>query len=167
MAQMCPEYEEKLDSLAQAVSTAAAYLGQVDECLSDGNQTARQVLSHLVFWHREYVSIAETLLDGRQPILRKETYAKLHAAAAHEFENKTMDDMAYLLLEYQAKLDQVLRRLPDWNIMYPVKYGGRLKSVTDRLTEMESHISHHLKRLQRAERRGEGWYRVYFPPQPE
>jgi hypothetical protein len=163
MTQLCVEQEERLNSLAKTVSGAAAYRGGVDECLSDGCQTARQVLSHLVFWHREYVSIAETLVEGRRPVLRKETYAELHAIAAYEFENTTMADMAYLLLEYQTKLNQVLRRLPDWNIMYPVKYGGRLKSVADRLLVIESHINRHLKRLQRAERRGEGWYRVYFP----
>ncbi len=163
MTQLNVEQEKRLDSLAETVSTAAAYLGQADGCLSDGYQTTRQVLSHLVFWHREYVSIAESLVEGRQPILRKETYAELNAAAVKEFENKSMADMAYLLLDYQAKLDQVLRRLPDWNINYPVKYGGRLKSVADRLPTMESHIRHHLKRLQRAERRGQGWFLAYFP----
>lgn len=163
MSQLGVEQEKRLDSLAETVSAAVVYLGQADECLCDGYQTARQVLSHLVFWHREYVSIAESLAEGRQPILRKETYAELHADAANEFENISMADMANLLLDYQDRLDHVLRRLPDWSINYPVKYGGRLKSVADRLLVIESHINRHLKRLQRAERRGEGWYRVYFP----
>jgi hypothetical protein len=167
MTQLSVEQDKRLNSLAETVSAAAVYLGQVDECLSDGYQTARQVLSHLVFWHREYVSIAKFLVEGRQSVLRKETYPQLHAAAACEFENISMADMAHLLLEYQAKLDEVLRRLPDWEIMYPVKYGGRQKSVTGRLPEIESHIGHHLKRLQRAERRGEVWYQVYFPSQSE
>jgi len=163
MTQLSIEQKNRLDSLAETVSAAAVYLEQSDRYLSDGYQTTRQVLSHLVFWQREYVSIAESLVEGREPILRKETYADLNAAAACEFESKSMADMAHLLLEYQAKLGQVLRRLPDWEIMYPVKYGGRLKSVTDRLPEIESHIGHHLKRLQRAERRGEGWYQIYLP----
>jgi alkylhydroperoxidase/carboxymuconolactone decarboxylase family protein YurZ len=163
MPQQKDDRQPALQGLADTVNEAAAFFVATEESLSDGYQSAREVLSHLVFWHREYVAIAQALADGCEPELRKGTYAELNAGATCEFEGKTMEELARLLLHYQKSLEEALLSLPDWGIIYPVKYGGRLKCVAERLPAIESHIRNHVKRLQRAERRGEGWVRAYFP----
>jgi hypothetical protein len=144
------------------VVDAAGYLGEADESLHDGYQTARDVLSHLVYWHREYVDIACALMEGRRPELKQGTYAELNAAAAVEFGDVPMSDLADRLLELQASLEIALRALPDWGLKYPVKHGSRVKPVEDRLPVIESHIVKHIKRLRRAERLGEDWVKAYY-----
>lgn len=162
MPQQQDERQRALRELSNTVDEAVAFLVESDESLSDGYQSTREVLSHLVFWHREYITIAQALVDGSEPVLKKGTYAKLNAGATCEFECKTMKELAQLLVVYQKNLEAVLQRLPDWGIMYPVKYGGRLKCVAERLPAIESHIRNHVSRLQRADRRGEDWIRAYY-----
>lgn len=162
-----PQQQEKrqlaLQELTATVNEAVAFFVKTEESLCDGYQSAREVLSHLVFWHREYVTIAQSLVEGGQPKLKKGTYAELNAGATYEFEGKTVEELVQQLDKHQKDLSETLLCLPDWGINYPVKYGGRLKSVTERLPEIESHIRNHVNRLQRAQRRGEDWVKAYFP----
>lgn len=163
MPQQKDECQTALRELSKMVNEAVAFFVETDESLSDGYQSAREVLSHLVFWHREYVTIAQALVVGGKPELKKGTYAELNAGATCEFEGKTMKELARLLIQYQKSLEEALQCLPDWGIHYPVKYGGRLKCVAERLPAIESHIRNHMRRLQRAERRGEDWVHAYYP----
>ena len=75
------ERERLLGKLANTVSGAALFLAEADESLNDGHQTAREVLSHILFWHREYVAIVQALLEGHPPDLRHGTFAALNAPA--------------------------------------------------------------------------------------
>lgn len=152
-----------LSELAKTVDAAAAFFMETEESLNDGYQSAREVLSHLVFWHREYMIVAKTLVAGEKPRLKKGTYAELNAAATCEFEGQTMEELAHLLVEYQTSLEGTLLCLPDWGVVFPVKYGGRLKNVADRLKDIEAHIRNHVDKLQRADRRGQDWVRAYYP----
>ena len=162
MPQQKDERSRTLRELANTVNEAAAFFVVTEESLSDGYQSAREVLSHLVFWHREYLTIAQALVEGSKPRLKEGTYAELNAGATCEFECKSMDELAQLFVQYQKSLEAALQCLPDWGIIYPVKYGGRLKCVAERLPAIESHIRNHVSRLQRAERRGEDWIQAYY-----
>ncbi|HCB50905.1 MAG TPA: hypothetical protein DEP47_15660 [Chloroflexi bacterium] len=163
MPQQKNQRQLALRELTNTVNEAVTFFIETEESLSDGYQSAREVLSHLVFWHREYVAIAQALVDGCKPELKKGTYAELNAEATCAFEGKTMKELARLFVQYQKRLEEALQCLPDWEVMYPVKYGGRLKCVAERLPAIESHIRNHIRKLQRAERRGEDWVRAYYP----
>ncbi len=156
------EPDQALTRLRKTVADAAAFLAKVDGELFDGYQTARQVLSHLVFWHREYVSIAQALADGRKPQLQNGTYAELNAGACCEFEKHSMDQLARCLLILQESLEVELYRLTDWEMIFPVKHGSRRKCVAERLPGIETHVRNHVNRLRRAERLGEAWVRAYY-----
>jgi hypothetical protein len=162
MAAKVREPDEALTRLQKTVADAAAFLAEVDEEIFDGYQTARQVLSHLVFWHREYVNIVQALADGRKPLLQNGTYAELNAAACCEFEKQTMAGLARRLLTLQESLEVELCRLTDWEMNFPIKHGSRRKCVADRLTGIEVHVRSHVTRLRRAERLGEAWIRAYY-----
>jgi hypothetical protein len=157
--------ERVLRTLDDAVNDAAGYLAEVDQDLHGGHQTAREVLSHLVYWHREYVTITKAMLDGCQPPLRDGTFAQLNAEATKEFAGQTMADLAYTLLTLQETFLTQLRSLPDWSANFPTKQDGRHKCVTDRVSGIESHFRGHSRRLRRAERLGEAWVRAYYPDQ--
>ncbi len=145
-----PQHERSLDTLRRTVAEAADYLSQVDEALFDGYQTAREVLSHLVFWHREYLSVAEALVRGRDPSLKRGTFASLNASASAEFRSRSLPSLAEELTRLQVRLETTLRQLPDWEAEFPVKAGGGFVGVAARIQGIEAHIRNHLARLRRA-----------------
>jgi hypothetical protein len=153
--------EQLLTSLDETVIQAAQFFSGVDESLCDGHQTAREVLSHLVFWHQEYAAVIEALTDGRQPILRQGAFATLNAQATRAYQTVSLLDLARRLLSTQDRLDVALRRLPDWEMNFPVKEGGRFWSVTDRVVAIESHIRNHVARLRRVQRHSPAWWLAY------
>lgn len=157
--------EEQLKSLTKTVTKAADFFITVDDNLYDGFQTAREVLSHLVFWHQEYVTIIRAILSDQNPELKQGTFDELNAAAACQFERNSMGQMSRQLVLLQKSLVKLLFDLPEWSITFPVKQGGRRKSVTERVPAIESHVANHLKRLRRAKRLGIEWVQAYYPDQ--
>ncbi len=152
-----------LRALDEALVDAAGYLADVDPELDGGHQTAHEVLCHFVFWHREYVAISRALLAGQDPPLKEGTFAQLNCTATKEFAERSAEDLARLLLVLQESLREQLFALPDWSIDFPVKRGGRPKSVAKRIPAIESHLRGHIKRLRRADRLGEAWVKAYYP----
>ena len=155
--------ERALRALDNALADAARYLVDVDPDMHGGHQTAREVLCHFVFWHREYTVIVQSLLDNRQPALRDGTYAQLNAEATREFGGRTMTDLACLLLDFQGTFRRQLSSLPSWSIDFPLKQDSRQKSVAERVPVIENHLRDHIRRLRRAGRLGEAWVKAYYP----
>jgi hypothetical protein len=152
-----------LQSLDRAVTEIADFLVEVDDSFYDGYQTAREVLSHLVFWHREYVVITNAMVNGRSHRLRQSTFVALNARATREFRSMSMASLCQDLLNLQSAFAGNLRRLPDWDVMFPIKKGCRLVSVTERVQLIQEHIEAHLSRLENAQRHGEAWVAAYYP----
>lgn len=152
-----------LRALDNTLAEAANYLVDVDPDMHGGHQTAREVICHLVFWHREYVTITRALLDGREPSLKEGTFAQLNVAATREFSGQTMAELAGALLAFHETLHKHLSALADWSIDFPVKRDSRPKSVAERVPAIESHLRDHIRRLRRAGRLGEAWVKAYYP----
>ena len=155
--------ESLLQALDRSVATITDFLVQVDESFFDGYQTAREVLSHLLFWHREYVMITDALVNGRSPHLRQNTFVALNARATREFRSMSMQVLCQDLLNLQKALAGNVRRLPDWEMAFPIKKGCRQATVTERLQMIQEHIDGHYSRLEGAHRHGEAWVEAYYP----
>ena len=145
-------HESLLASLDATVADAELFFAGVPETLCDGRQSAREALAHLVFWHAEYVHIAEALADGRPYHLRQGTFNDLNALAARQLRDEPMPVLARRLTYRQKKLAKQLTRIRDWSTNFPVKEGGDYCSISVRIAEIESHIRGHLGRLRRAAR---------------
>jgi hypothetical protein len=156
MNQVTERREDVFAALDRTVADAAAFLSAVDETLADGEQTAREVLSHMVFWHREYAVIARALAAGEEPRLRMGTFHEMHDEAAREFAGQSLAMLGWQLLGYQADLAAALSCLTDWSVDFPLKQGISFQSVAGRVPQIESHIRHHTIRLRRAQRRSDG-----------
>lgn len=143
------DFKSDLTTLNHTIADAAAFFAGVNETLSDGNQTARQCISHLVFWHREYVNIARDLAAGRQPGLRHGTFHSLNAQASQEFQDESLPELAGLLVEFQHHLDTLLRALPDNQAQFPLKQGGHPWQVAELVPRIEAHVRSHLVRMKR------------------
>lgn len=154
--------ERLLVDLDGSIVTAADFFEKVDENLFDGHQTAREVLSHLVFWHHEYCTISKALLLDQKPMLLAGSLAIFNKQATCQFQEHDMVKLAQLLGEEQKTLDHNLRQLKNWNVNFPFKKGNRKTDVAGRVCSINNHIRHHLTRQVRAYRRGEDWIRAYY-----
>ena len=143
-------HEQLLAQLNDTVADAVAFFNAADEDLFDGYQTAREVLSHFVFWHSEYVGIVWALVTGRQPSLLYGTFAELNARATQQYNDESLPVLAERLAHRQGQLAKALRRLPDWGIDFPIKQIGRDENVASRVVSIESHIRNHVARLRHA-----------------
>jgi len=159
--------EQLLSVLSEGVSLAAEFFTQVGEGLFDGHQTTREVLSHLVYWHREYCAISRALLLDVDPTLLTGSLAELNKRATSEFQEVGMLELAQHLVELQEKLAFNLLRLNDWNVNFPFKKGCRGTNVTGRICAIDTHIRRHLARQERAYRRGEAWIKAYYQESTE
>ena len=61
MNEKIQDREQLLSMLTEAVSHVTNFFTQTDGALFDGHQTARQVLSHLVFWLGQLIARFRTL----------------------------------------------------------------------------------------------------------
>ncbi|NCF68439.1 MAG: hypothetical protein GWP61_20955 [Chloroflexi bacterium] len=163
MNEKIQDREQLLSMLTEAVSLVTNFFTQTDGALFDGHQTARQVLSHLVFWHREYVAISHALLIGAKPVLLRGSLAELNDQASIEFQEQDMVELVHYLTELQTNLVTNLRCLEDWDVNFPFKKGCRETSVGGRICAIDAHIRNHLARQERASRRGEAWIKAYYP----
>ncbi len=142
-----------LADLNRAIEDAVTFLAQVEETLTDEHQTAREVLAHFVFWHREYVWIIRALAADRQPRLRDGKFSELNVQATREFTSESMPALASRLVSLQKQLDRALRALPDWRANFPIKAGGKRTSIAARVPQITAHIRNHVARLRRAAKR--------------
>jgi hypothetical protein len=147
--------EPPLATLDRSVACAIAFFAEVDEELSDGHQSARAVLSHLVFWHDAYVGIAWALVTHRTPPLFSGTSCELNSRATEAFRSESMGTLCEMLAYRQRQLMRALCRLPDWSIAFPIKHGDQTVSAVRRLHDIDTHIHSHVLRLQRAAHRHE------------
>jgi hypothetical protein len=154
--------ERLLSELGDSIVAAANFFMNVDENLFDGHQTAREVLSHLVFWHYEYCAISQTLLLNQKPTLLAGSLAQLNEQATCKYQKKDMAELARCLSEQQNILELNLRHLENWNVNFPFKKGCRRIDVAGRICSINNHIRHHLVRQERADHRGEAWIKAYY-----
>lgn len=149
---MNTHHERSLSELGQVVGDAVEFFSTVDETLPDGEQTARTVLSHLVFWHREYVAITEALAAGRAPVLLQGRFTVFYLQACREFAGVPLPLLARQLAEFQTRLDRALRAIPDWSADFPIKQGGEFTPLEQRVPSLAAHIDNHLVSLRKAQR---------------
>ena len=144
--------EDVLNRLNQTVIQTTAYFASIDENLSDGHQTAHGILAGLLFWHKQYVSIARALIAGGEPELLAGTYEGLNRNARQHALGTSMIMMAYSLSCEQHEFAQLLQQIPDWSVEFPIKQDSEPCSVHDRVVEIEANIRQHVHRLERLQK---------------
>jgi len=150
---MARQREAALADLDRMVADAVAFFADADESLADRHQTARDVLAHFVFWHREYVRIVRALATGHKPRLRTGKFHEMNAQAAREFRGVSLPQLARQFGQLQSLLERLLLALPDWRIDFPIKAGGKRTRVAERVPQIAAHIVHHVTRLRHALKR--------------
>lgn len=140
-----------LQALQDAVDEACTYYTQVNANLFDGSHTAHELLESAVFWHCEYLKIAQALAAHRDPELHDGSLADLRQAGCEQLRTSTMGALVAQLRIQQAALDEVLRVLPDWQAPFPITEQGRATTVEDRVFALAQGIRNTVNQLRRAE----------------
>lgn len=144
-------HADVLDKLNRTVLEAAAYFGALHENTFDGHDNAHAVLSQLVFWHEQYVAIARALVEGHQPQLNVGTFARLNEKASVLHAGSGMVMLAYQLSCAQRTLTELLSKLPNWSVDFPIKQDSPPCTVAERVDQIEQHIRQHVMRMRNAE----------------
>ena len=90
-----------LHALTHIVADAAQFFSQVDEAVADDHQTAREVISHLIFWRRHYVRVAWALVEGCPVPLRSGKFRELKALLAEQYNTNLLPALATRLARLQ------------------------------------------------------------------
>jgi hypothetical protein len=148
--------KQVIADLDRAVERTVRFFETADEHLLDGEQSARQVISHLVFWHGEYVRLITALADGRsaQPLCGM--FRHYNAQAADMYAHQPLPELARQFAKLHAELDCALNRLSHWRVAYPHKEGIANRSVSRHIAQILAHIDGHITRLERVAKRKEG-----------
>lgn len=143
--------EIALQALQDAVDEACDYFERVNANLFDGSHTAHEVLEITVFWHCEYLRIAQALAAQQAPQLHEGTLADITKAGCEQLRNATMVMLVAQLRTRQAALDAVLRTLTDWQAQFPLTEHGRTTTIEDRVCALAQGIRNTVMQLRRAE----------------
>lgn len=145
--------KQVIADLDRAVERTVRFFEHADEHLLDGEQSACEVISHLVFWHGEYVRLITALADGREPHPLTGMFRHYNTQATEMYATKSTPELARQLAKLHSELDRSLNRLNDWRVTYPHKKGVTNRSVSLHMSLVAAHIAGHVTRLEHAERR--------------
>lgn len=145
--------ERSLAKLDGVVNAAVEFFMKADGQLLDGEQSAREVIAHLVFWHAEYVRIAAALAANRSPRLLTGRFLDWNARATERFGSEPLPVLAQKLARSQSQLHGELMRVPNWRVKFPIKAESSHSTVSEWIPRVQAHLAGHLLRLQRARRR--------------
>ncbi len=88
MTPILPPDENALAVLNRSVAEAVRFFSHADPGLSDGYWTAHDALAHIVFWHCQAVSVAHSLIEGREPTLAEGPRIELNHCACEELSHQ-------------------------------------------------------------------------------
>ncbi len=145
--------KQVIAALDQTVERTVRFFSCADEHLVDGKQSAREVISHLVFWHGEYLRLITALADGRDPHPLSGMFRHYNAQATEMYARQSMPELARQFTKTHAELDCALNRLSNWRIAYPHKEGVANRSVGTHMSQILAHINGHITRLERVAKR--------------
>jgi hypothetical protein len=109
---------------------------------------AREILSHLTFWHESFARNVRDLVEGVQPIPLKGKYSELN--------RRSVEEMQHLSTEQVLARLQTAQRIIHENIlskrlaMIPYRKGSRDYTPEEHLEVVTGHIQEHTKGIERA-----------------
>ena len=144
-------------TLEQSVESGLAYFqgpgGQSNVMI--GHWTPREVLCHLVWWHQVTVEGMESVAKGGTPYRIYASVDEMNARAVGRMAGKDINQsgtygpsLVELARQWQARLVQAARALPDPNTTVLIMGDGSGRSAQQRLEIIAQHWNEHVKELQ-------------------
>jgi DinB superfamily len=144
------QVESLIATLEHSVAAGLAYFqgpgGQAK--VQVGRWGPREVLCHLVWWHQATAEGMESVLSGGAPYRIYASVDEMNARAVGRLSGRSINQMAELVQQFQARLIKAARALPDAQATVLVLGDGSERSVQQRLETIAHHWDEHVKELQ-------------------
>jgi len=108
---------------------------------------AREVFSHIVFWHEEYARITQERLSNQEPRLLPGTHIEINALAVEQYREMPVGVLIDKLLKAQSGLLLMYEQAKDLRIAF--KQHGAVLPFSEMIDGTERHIRSHLERLKK------------------
>jgi len=146
-----------MTTLEQSVESGLAYFqgpgGQSRVMI--GHWGPREVLCHLVWWHQATVEGMESVAKGGAPYRIYASVDEMNARAVGRMAGRDINQsgtygqsLVELARQWQARLVQAARALPDPNTTVLIMGDGSGRSAQQRLEIIAQHWNEHVKELQ-------------------
>jgi len=151
------QIDDLIATLEQSVESGLAYFqgpgGQSKVMI--GHWGPREVLCHLVWWHQATVEGMESVAKGGAPYRIDASVDHMNARAVGRLAGRDLNQpttygvsLVDLARQWQARLVQVARTIPDPNTIILVMGDGSGRSVQQRLDTIAHHWNEHVTELQ-------------------
>ncbi len=110
---------------------------------------AREILSHLVFWHAHYVKIFKALLANRRPELPTDSFKSLNAYSVVLYSTCTVHQMLASLERSQRSLDDLSRRAQAGKVRFSFREGSKERTYVEFLDDVSHHFRTHRSQIER------------------
>ena len=143
------QIDEKIASLEAAVEAGLAYFGGEGATseVKNGLWTPREVLCHMVYWHRATVEGIESVASGGEAHRVYASTDEMNARAVGRAAGKSVAQLVDEVRELQARLSASARSIADPDAAVLVRSSGDELSTVQRLELMTNHWNAHLHEL--------------------
>ena len=151
------QIEDLIATLEQSVEAGLAYFqgpGSQSKVMI-GHWGPREVLCHLVWWHQATVEGMESVAKGGAPYRIDASVDHMNARAVGRLAGRDLNQpttygvsLVDLARQWQARLVQAVRTMPDPNTTILLMGDGSGRSVQQRLETIAQHWNEHVKELQ-------------------
>ena len=124
-----------------------------DKALADG-WTAKEVLSHITFWHESFARNVSALAAQRQPLPLRGKYVALNQRSVEEMKGLTIEQILAKLQSAHQIIQQTI--LSPTLTLIPYRQGSRPYTPEEHLVLVRGHITEHLKNIDKARNTGAG-----------
>jgi len=135
-----PDLPTEVRLLAEVIRAAPADKLQPSKTTEWG---AMEILIHLVFWHQQYVSIINALLQNRKPMLLKGTFKSLNAQCIDQFSACTTAELVASLEQSQRDLDRFSQLEGAKDIRLAFREGSKKWAFPEFRGAIAAHIRRH------------------------
>ncbi len=144
--------EKMIAEMEQAVEEGLAYLEDTGGGTSPqvDRWTAKEVLAHMVYWHRASLQGIESVSNGGPPFQVPDTSDVINDEIVDELSETSVSSMAEELRDLQRRLSVAVRLVPNIDDTVFIRVGGQTFSTRIRVETITNHWRDHVRELQEA-----------------
>jgi predicted RNase H-like nuclease (RuvC/YqgF family) len=139
---------EEVKKLDNTVKSYIKYIKNLPkENLDPENWGNREILIHIVFWHKNIEKTLESLNNKEKPIYASGTFRELNEKAINNNKKKSINELVNNLQDSQKRISFLVKNIDDINQYIQFKEEGKQYLVLQAISRIESHIRNHQKKL--------------------
>ncbi len=144
--------EKMIAEMEQAVEEGLAYLEDTGGGTSPqvDRWTAKEVLAHMVYWHRASLQGIESVSNGGPPFQVPDTSDVINDEIVDELSETSVSSMAEELRDLQKRLSAAVRLVPNIDDTVFIRVSGQTFSTRIRVETITNHWRDHVRELQEA-----------------